>query len=156
MMHFTAGTPLPGPSQNSPWRSDLFGALRRRTKTNPKNSRNEKNNSTKDVSFDVAYAEVPRALRQRPSILLASSEIELGGGPTGRSSAGQKQTFAVHQPMSALPPKADMCGATRDVRFGPKADIQHASQYTLRVWTIALGRHGRSIKEGQGKGCRDV
>jgi hypothetical protein len=25
--------------------------------------------------------------------------------------------------MSALPPKADMCGATRDVRFGPKADI---------------------------------
>src|SRR4030095_9848693 len=38
MMHFTAGTPLPGPSQNSRWRSDLFGALRRRTKTNPKNS----------------------------------------------------------------------------------------------------------------------
>jgi hypothetical protein len=28
--------------------------------------------------------------------------------------------------MSALPPKADMCGATRDVRFGPKADIQSA------------------------------
>src|SRR5262249_8983902 len=25
--------------------------------------------------------------------------------------------------MSALPPKADMCGATSDVRFGPKADI---------------------------------
>ena len=25
--------------------------------------------------------------------------------------------------MSALPPKADMCGATRDVRFVPKADI---------------------------------
>jgi hypothetical protein len=27
--------------------------------------------------------------------------------------------------MSALPPKADMCGATRDVRFGPKADIDN-------------------------------
>ena len=26
--------------------------------------------------------------------------------------------------MSALPPKADMCGAARDVRFGPKADIR--------------------------------
>ena len=26
--------------------------------------------------------------------------------------------------MSALPPKADMGGATRDVRFGPKADIK--------------------------------
>jgi hypothetical protein len=25
--------------------------------------------------------------------------------------------------MSALPPKADMCGATRDVRFGLIADI---------------------------------
>jgi hypothetical protein len=25
--------------------------------------------------------------------------------------------------MSALPPKADMCGATTDVRFGPEADI---------------------------------
>jgi hypothetical protein len=25
--------------------------------------------------------------------------------------------------MSALPPKADMCGATRDVRYGPKEDI---------------------------------
>src|SRR4029453_4480272 len=27
--------------------------------------------------------------------------------------------------MSALPPKADMCGATTDVRFGPIADISH-------------------------------
>ena len=25
--------------------------------------------------------------------------------------------------MSALPPKADTCGATRDFRFGPEADI---------------------------------
>ena len=29
--------------------------------------------------------------------------------------------------MSALPPKADMCGATRDVRYGPEADISHVS-----------------------------
>jgi|SoiMetStandDraft_5_1073268.scaffolds.fasta_scaffold02716_4 hypothetical protein len=26
--------------------------------------------------------------------------------------------------MSALPPKADMCSATSDVRFGPIADIR--------------------------------
>jgi hypothetical protein len=26
--------------------------------------------------------------------------------------------------MSALPPKADMCDAARDVRFGPKAEIR--------------------------------
>jgi hypothetical protein len=39
------------------------------------------------------------------------------------SALSQKQTFAPHKVMSALPPKADMCGAARDVRFGPKADI---------------------------------
>ena len=38
------------------------------------------------------------------------------------SALGQKQTFAVQKGMSALPPKADMCSATRDVRFVPKAD----------------------------------
>ena len=41
----------------------------------------------------------------------------------GMSALGQKQTFAVQKAMSALPPKADMCGATRDVRFVPRADI---------------------------------
>jgi hypothetical protein len=29
--------------------------------------------------------------------------------------------------MSALAPKADMCGAARDVRFGPEADIAETS-----------------------------
>jgi len=35
------------------------------------------------------------------------------------SALGQKQTFAPQKVMSALPPKADMCGAVVDVRFGP-------------------------------------
>jgi len=35
----------------------------------------------------------------------------------------RKRTSAVQLGMSALPPKADMCGATKDVRFGPIADI---------------------------------
>jgi len=39
------------------------------------------------------------------------------------SALGQKQTFAPQNVVSALLPKADMCGATRDVRVGPKADI---------------------------------
>jgi hypothetical protein len=39
------------------------------------------------------------------------------------SALGQKQTFAPQKGMSALPPKADMCGAAGDVCFGPKADI---------------------------------
>jgi len=32
------------------------------------------------------------------------------------SALGQKQTFAPHNVMSALPPKADMCGAKENVR----------------------------------------
>ena len=40
------------------------------------------------------------------------------------SALGQKRTYAVQNVMSALPPKADMCTATRDVRFVPKADIR--------------------------------
>ena len=39
------------------------------------------------------------------------------------SALGQKQTFCDAGTMSALPPKADMCGATRHVRFVPIADI---------------------------------
>jgi hypothetical protein len=39
-------------------------------------------------------------------------------------SLGQKQTYAAHKHMSALPPKADMCVAVGDVRFGPIADIE--------------------------------
>jgi hypothetical protein len=43
------------------------------------------------------------------------------------SALGQKQTFAMQTAMSALPPKADMCGAETNVCFGPKADISHVS-----------------------------
>ena len=40
-----------------------------------------------------------------------------------KSALGQKQTFAPQKAMSALAPKADMCGALVHVRFVPKADI---------------------------------
>ena len=39
------------------------------------------------------------------------------------SAFGHKRTFAVQKGMSALPLKADMCAAARNVRFGPEADI---------------------------------
>ena len=51
------------------------------------------------------------------------------------SALGQKQTCAAHKVMSALPPKADMCGVKRDVRFVPKADIL--------TWMEAAGSRGR-------------
>ena len=45
------------------------------------------------------------------------------------SALGQKRTCAVQNGMSALPPKADMCGAKRDVRFVPEADIDRLFDY---------------------------
>jgi hypothetical protein len=55
-----------------------------------------------------------------------------------------RSKFAVQNGMSALPPKADMCSAKRDVRFVPLADIrqkkeaargQAASKRTSRLGT---------------------
>ena len=44
------------------------------------------------------------------------------------SALGQKQTFAPQKAMSALHPKADICSAVADVRYGPKADILRVGQ----------------------------
>jgi len=57
------------------------------------------------------------------------------------SALGQKQTYALHQPMSALPPKADMCGALADVCFGPKADISQISFDNLVGSLLEMQRH---------------
>src|SRR5262245_66394259 len=40
--------------------------------------------------------------------------------------------------MSALPPKADICSALPDVRFGPKADIRAAQIGILKELSIAV------------------
>jgi hypothetical protein len=55
---------------------------------------------------------------------------------SGMSALGQKQTFAVQDVMSALPPKADMCGALAHVRFVPEADIHRTS-----CASVALASH---------------
>jgi len=39
--------------------------------------------------------------------------------------------------MSALPPKADMCGAARDVRYGPKADIPASAIAPVMAASVA-------------------
>ncbi|MFZ1002616.1 MAG: hypothetical protein WAN68_11485, partial [Pseudolabrys sp.] len=49
--------------------------------------------------------------------------MKTGAAHKPMSALGQKQTRALQKVMSALPPKADMCGATRHVRFVPIADI---------------------------------
>jgi len=47
------------------------------------------------------------------------------------SELGQKQAFASQQSMSRLSPKADMRGAAKDIRFGPKRDIHKAEIFGL-------------------------
>src|SRR5262245_58664857 len=47
------------------------------------------------------------------------------------SALGQKQKFAPQKVMSALPTKAEMCSATRDVRSGPIADSCSATTAPL-------------------------
>ena len=49
--------------------------------------------------------------------------------------------------MSALPPKADMCGATRDVGFVPKADI---ASFNHRVGSLQQRRWDRDSERLRG------
>jgi hypothetical protein len=44
---------------------------------------------------------------------------------------GQKQTFAMQNGMSALPPKADICSALAHVRFVPIADITPSFDHSV-------------------------
>jgi hypothetical protein len=53
------------------------------------------------------------------------------------SALGHKRTFAVQNGMSALPPKADMCGALGHVCFGPIADIQDFDPHKEKTRDIA-------------------
>jgi hypothetical protein len=83
------------------------------------------------------------------------------------SALGQKPTYALQQAMSALhpiatakadfpqtvmsalPPKADMCSATGDVCYGPKAEVKHfatnASQRPSRSETSACWQRGERL-----------
>jgi hypothetical protein len=67
---------------------------------------------------------------------MVSAEISLLKG--AMSALGQKRTHALQQGMSALPPKADMCGATTDVRS--KADIQRDDAPFSIAGFAVLGR----------------
>src|SRR5262245_57305956 len=61
-----------------------------------------------EVAADVRFG-------SKADICAAKSHVRFT--PNSDRKSGLPQTV-----MSALPPKADMCGATRDVRIGPKAD----------------------------------
>ena len=67
---------------------------------------------------------------------------QLPGAAAGycMSALGQKRTFALQQVISALPPIADMCGATRDVRFVPIADISSLVRHTDVLDVLLIDR----------------
>ena len=54
------------------------------------------------------------------------------------SALGQKQTFAAAKVMSALPPKADMCGA-----LAMSAKCQKRTFATSFDYLVGAGEHGR-------------
>jgi hypothetical protein len=62
------------------------------------------------------------------------------------SALGQKQTPALQKAMSALPPKADVCGANRHVCFGPKADIGAHS-----ITSSAMASSATGYRRAQGR-----
>ena len=53
------------------------------------------------------------------------------------SALGHKQTCASQKVMSALPPKADMCSATRDVRYN--SGLTQRSKLTLFDHLVGAG-----------------
>jgi hypothetical protein len=58
--------------------------------------------------------------------------LSKNGARGAMSALGQKQTWQRSRAMSALPPRADMCDAKRDVRFVPIADIGQCPLILLR------------------------
>ena len=64
--------------------------------------------------------------------------------------------------MSALPPIADMCAATSDVRFVPKADIASfipssaEDGYSLIISGLGIGTGSVRQQDGQGRISQDV
>jgi len=66
------------------------------------------------------------------------------------SALGQKQTLRQLQPMSALPPKADIGTQLRDVRFVPKADILRCGKETpLFDHLIGDGKYARRNSQAE-------
>jgi hypothetical protein len=83
----------------------------------------------KAANIDEAYASTPTRASGCPSSVAqdrASYRFKATVGKARLVSAlGQKATCAPQKVMSALPPKADMCGATSDVCFGVAILMNH-------------------------------
>src|SRR5262249_37513029 len=72
------------------------------------------------------------------------------------SALGQKQTYAAQHSMSALPPKADMCGAPEHVRFGLIADSCTAAKGSLFDHLVGTGEQRRRNCEAKRLGGLEI
>jgi hypothetical protein len=69
------------------------------------------------------------------------------------SALGQKQTYAVQEAMSALPSKADMFGAKKNVRYGPIADSCTAVNNILFDYCVDARKNLRGHVEAKRFRC---
>ena len=69
-------------------------------------------------------------------MIAGSGACSSAPGDQAQSSTAQ-QILLDFSWMSALPPKADMCSALADVRFGPKADMG-GEVTSLHFWVSGL------------------
>ena len=79
----------------------------------------------------------------RATMNLKAAVIELDVGAASKCPLWVKRRQLQPNGTSALPPKADMCGATRDVRFGPKADILQCG----RNWHYSITSSARDSSD---------
>ena len=70
------------------------------------------------------------------------------------SALGQKQTSGYLRSMSALPPKADIGSARRDVRFVPKADSRAAAN--CRLFDHLIGERKQVRRDCEAKRLRGL
>ena len=57
------------------------------------------------------------------------------------SAVGHYQTYALQKPMSALPPRANMCGALAHICFGPCVDGSELARAFFHVCSIGRSSH---------------
>src|SRR6516225_7057005 len=88
------------------------------------------------VSHSITSSEMERAA---PPIRLISRRFI--AAPDTNAQDRRSKAFGKGLPMTALPPKADMCSATRDVCFGPIADIGKRTDSLARFlpWELSDG-----------------
>ena len=70
------------------------------------------------------------------------------GCELGMSALGQKQTCAVQNVMSALPPKADMCSAMSHVCYVPIADIRGTTKVDWSALVFPCRLRGQFWADG--------